>query len=263
MKLKLKLQILTTTLAISAAVFAANTQASDAIGPGDSDSRWIVGASVVGQNNIYAGEDGVGYIFPNIVYNGDRFFVKDGTLNLSIGELNNFSGGLTVGVSGSFLSDEDEYEDTEELNGLIERDAAVEGGFYLNHTTDMGRLNLTVVTDLGDEHDGETVSLGYTFDLHAGEWAINPVVRLRWMSDSKVNHHFGVSASEATATRAEYEADSALNVYAGVRARYEFTENWDIGLETGVTYLDSTIQDSSIVEDDLIFQAGVTVSYNF
>ncbi|MFK8050948.1 MAG: MipA/OmpV family protein [Halioglobus sp.] len=259
----MKAQKLITTLATSAAILSANTQASDAIGPGDSESRWILGASVVAQNNIYAGEDAVGYISPNFVYNGDRFFVKNGTLNLFVAEVNQFSAGLIVGVDGGYLSDEDEYEDTDELEGLIERDATLEGGFYVNHTTDLGRLNLTVVTDLGNEHDGETVSLGYTFDLHAGEWAINPVVKVSWMSDSKVNHHVGVSASEATATRAEYRADSAVNVYAGVRGRYEFTENWDISLETGVTYLDSTIRDSSIVEDDLIYQAGVTVSYNF
>lgn len=259
----MKLRIQEIALAISVATFTMSIQASDAIGPGDSDSKWIVGASVVGLNNIYAGEGGLAYVFPNIVYNGDRFFIKNGAMNLFVAEVNGFSGGLTLGLDGSYLSDEDEYEDTDELNGLIERDATVEGGFYLNHTTEMGRLKLTVLTDLADEHDGETVSLGYTFDLNAGGWAINPVVSLRWMSQGKVNHHFGVSASEATATRAVYDTDSALNVYAGVRGRYEFSENWDVSLETGVTYLDSTIRDSSIVEDDSIFHAGITVSYNF
>jgi len=253
----------TIALSLSSFFLASSIQAGDAIGPGESDSRWIVGGSVLVQNNIYAGEDTLGYISPNIVYNGDRFFIKNGTMNLFIAQANGFSGGLTLGLDGGYLSDEDEYEDTDELKGLEERDVALEGGFYLNHTSDIGRANLTVLTDLGDEHDGETVSLGYTFDLHAGDWAINPILRVSWMSESKVNHHFGVSAGEATANRAMYEADDAVNFYAGLRARYEFTENWDIGLEAGATYLDSTIRDSSIVEDDTVFQAGVSISYNF
>lgn len=259
------MKLLTQALAVTigSTALAAATLASDAIGPGDSDSRWIVGASVLGLNNLYAGEGGLAFAVPRLTYNGDHLFLKDGSLNLSFGELNKFSGGLIVTLDSSYLSDEDEYEDTRELAGLIERDATVEGGFYVNHTTDMGRLKLTVVSDLGDKHDGETASLKYTFDLMAGDWYINPVVGLRWLSEDKVNHHFGVSTAEATTSRSAYKAGSALNAFAGLRARYEFTEHWDINLETGLTYLDSEIRSSSIVEDDYVYHVGATVSYNF
>lgn len=237
--------------------------ASDAIGPGDSDSRWILGASAFALNNVYVGEDALLLAAPRLTYNGEHLFLKEGSLNLSFGEQGSFGGGLTLNLDNSFLSDEDEYEDTRELAGLFERDATVEGGFYINHTTDMGRLKLTVVTDLDDKHEGHTASLKYTFDMLAGGWYINPVVGMHWLSNNKVNHHYGVSEAEALPGRAAYQAGSALNLFAGLRARYEFTEHWDISLQSALTYLDSDIRDSSIVDDDYVFQVGATLSYNF
>ncbi|MFK8022202.1 MAG: MipA/OmpV family protein [Pseudomonadales bacterium] len=257
-------QKLTLNLALAAALGMTTTAyASDAIGPGDSESKWILGASTVVFNNIYADEDSTGFLFPNLVYNGERVFFKDGALSLYIAEMNDFSFGLTVGVDAGFLSDDDEYRDNAKLAGLIERDEIVVGGIYINHTTDQGRLNLTMLGDLEDDRDGYEATLSYTFDLKYGEWNVNPVVGVNWMSDENVNHAFGVSASEATATRAVYEGGSATNVFAGVRARRMIGEHWDVELKTGVSKLGSSIGDSTIVDDDEAFHAGVSVNYNF
>ncbi|MBL4581660.1 MAG: MipA/OmpV family protein [Gammaproteobacteria bacterium] len=170
---------------------------------------------------------------------------------------------MTARVDESFLSDASEYRNNEILSGLIERDSTIEGGFYLNHTTDLGRLNFTLLTDLGNEHDGESASLRYTFDLSAGGWNINPFLGVNWLSSNKVNHRFGVSAAEANAFRSAYDADSAINASTGIRARYDINEHWDINLETGVSYLDSSIKDSSIVDGDNGYYAAISFNYNF
>lgn len=257
-------QKLTFKLVLAATLGTAMTvSASDAIGPGDSETKWILGASTVVLNNIYADEDGLGFLFPNVVYNGDRVFFKDGTLNLHATELNDFSFGLTLGVDAGFLSDEDEYRDNTKLVGLTERDAILVGGVYVNHTTDKGRLNLTMLGDLEDDRDGYEATLSYTFDLKYGNWNVNPVVGINWLSDENVNHAFGVSASEATATRAVYRGGSATNVFAGVRARRMISEHWDVELETGIAKLGSSIGDSTIVDDDEVYHAGISVNYNF
>ena len=46
--------------------------ASDAIGPGDSESKWILGGSAISMANIYAGEGDSVELTPNIVFNGER-----------------------------------------------------------------------------------------------------------------------------------------------------------------------------------------------
>ncbi|MFK7729993.1 MAG: MipA/OmpV family protein [Pseudomonadales bacterium] len=263
--MKFNTQQLTSKLALAAIAMGITNSAlaSDAIGPGDSDSKWILGASTVVVNNIYADEDGLGFLFPNLVYNGDRFFLKNGSLNLHAAQLNDFSFGLTLGVDAGFLSDDDEYRDNTKLAGLIERDEILVGGVYINHTTDQGRLNLTMLGDLGEDRDGYEATLSYTFDLKYGNWNVNPVVGVNWLSDNNVNHAFGVSASEATATRAVYEGGSATNLFAGVRARRAINEHWDLELKTGVSKLGSSIGDSTIVDDDEVYHAGVSVNYNF
>jgi len=251
------------TLFTIATCGAGLSQASDAIGPGDSDSRWIVGAGVSSFNNAYAGEGSESVIFPNIIYNGEHFFLKNGALNLALLQKGAFSGGLIAKVQGNFLRDERDYDDNRILAGLQERESNTDGGFYINHSSDMGRFNTTVLTDASGEHHGHSIAMSYTFDLTAGNWAINPVIGLQWISDKKVNHSYGVSAGEATAFRGAYEADSAVNIFAGIRGRYQFNQHWDANLSAGLTSLSSTIKDSSIVEDDLLYNVGMSINYNF
>jgi len=252
-----------TLLTFIIATATGSSVASDAIGPGDSDSRWVLGASAVSFNNIYEGEGSEGFIFPNARYNGDRVFIQHGSINLSLGQVDNFSGGLTIRGDGGYLGDSSDYRDNKKLAGLEERKHTLEGGFYLNHTTDLGRLNFIFMDDLGGKHHGQSAAASYTFDLKAGDWNINPTVGAEWISADKVNHYYGVSAAESTATRAIYKGDSATNLFASIRGRYEFTEHWDVELSTGVRYLSSTISDSSIVDADYVYYSSAAVNYNF
>lgn len=250
---------------IACAIFLSSTslQARDAIGPGDRDNRWVVGGGGGVYTNVYRGEDQSGSLVPRVRYNGDRFFIKDATLNLSLVSIGGFSGGLTIAPDGNFLSDEDDYRDNAQLAGLRERDATIEGGFYINHSSTLGRATLNVLTDLGHEHDGQVATLSYTFDLKAGNWFINPTIGAHWMRDRKVNHYYGVSAEEATDNRTAYEPGSALNAYAAVRGRYAFTHHWDIELHAGARFLDSSISNSSIVDENYSAFGGISVNYNF
>lgn len=247
-----------------AAICATNTVlASDAIGPGDRDARWLVGGAVGSATNIYAGEGNSSTGFPNISFNGKRFFIKDGSVNYSIREWGALSAGLTARYDANFLSFDEEYRNNSKLAGLEERDATIDGGFYVNHTTDLGRLQFSFLTDLGDKHDGHSASLQYTFNLKAGDWHINPVIGSTWISADKANHYFGVSNAEATVTRSSYNGDSTVNLFAGVRARYAISDKWDLNLQTGVKRFGSGITDSSIVDEKSAYYGSFSLDYNF
>jgi outer membrane protein len=254
----------TLSIAIAALSFAnISSASSDSFAPGDSDSKWVVGLGTTVGTNVYRGEDNLGIIYPNVEYRGERFFFKDGQLGFSALQMGNFSGGLLLSSDISFLSDKGEYSDNKTLAGLKERDGTLEGGFYINHSTNMGRLKLTVLSDVAGEHDGQTVSLNYTGNMEMAGWNINPYVGATWASEDKINHHFGVSADEANTYRAAYQGKSSSSVFAGVRGRYEFTKNWDINLAAGVARLGSGITNSSIVDEKNIYHGSVGVNYNF
>jgi outer membrane protein len=263
--LKSKKRTLFINLSLISVISALSLQAnaSDAVGPGDSDSKWVLGAVSGISKNPYSGEGSESWISPTIRYNGERFFIKDASLNLHIAKSNNFSGGVKVTVDGGFLSDSSDFNDNEKLAGLKERDATLLGGFYVNHDSDYGRLSFSALTDLDNEHDGQVATLKYTFDLKAGDWNINPVVGLQWASDEVVNYYAGVGASESTATRAQYSGSDAFNAFAGMRARYEITDNWDVNLKAGFSKLGSDLTDSPILEDDFISSASIGINYNF
>ena len=251
-------------LALSSTLCGAHADSKrDAINPGDKDVRWVVGGTFFSAENLYEGEGRESGFVPTLRFNGEKLFVRNSSIGYSIHQWNHFSVGAIAGLHGSFLSDEDNFDDNQSLIGLEERDATIDGGIYLNHTTDMGRLNLTVLTDLGSKHDGQSAGLSYTFDLTAGKWSINPSVGVQWLSNNIVDHHYGVSASEETITRSAYSGGSALNWQAGIRGRYEINDHWDINLATGNTRLDSEVSNSSIVDEDTVYHGSVSVRYNF
>jgi outer membrane protein len=253
-------------LSVTLCTFAATAQAEkikDAIGPGDSDNLWILSANIGTYNNIYAGEGSEDVLYPSVEYNGERFFFKNGSFNYSLGQRQNFTYGLIAAPSSTFLSNEGNYRNHDELAGLVKRDGTIEGGFYINHTTDLGRFRFSLLTDMGSEHDGQRATASYTFDLHAGNWNINPSMGAQWMSGDIVDHYYGVSALESTVTRAGYKGSSAINLFAGVRARYEISDRWDFSASTGFKRLSDNITDSPIVDDDYGYHGNLSMSYKF
>lgn len=236
---------------------------SDAINPGDSDSKWVLGASIGAMTNPMAGEDNAAFIAPNLEYRGEYFFIKDGEIGLSLYKQPSFSAGLVLTGSGSFLQDKDDYDDNDKLAGLEERDGTLDAGAYFIHRSDMGRLKVTLLSEVTGEHHGQSADANYVFDYKVSDWHVNPFVGATWVSDEAVDHFFGVSAAEANSNRAAYEGESSVNMYAGVRGRYEITENWDVTASAAYLHLGSGIADSSIVEEDNIMMTSVGVNYNF
>lgn len=256
-----------TIIAMSASI-SQSIQADDyrdAVGPGDKDAKWIVGGTAYSSGNPYTGESQESIFAPSIQFNGEKFFFNaaSGSLGYSIKKWGNISTGVIAGVNSGFLSDESNYRGNVFLNGLKERESTIDGGFYVNHTTDLGRLNMSVLTDLAGKHDGQSIGVSYTMDLTAGDWEINPTIGVRWLSNNIVDHHFGVDADEVTSFRSAYEGGPAVNWDVGIRGRYDITEKWDLNLAAGVTRLDSSIQNSTIIDDEYVSRGSVSVRYSF
>lgn len=237
--------------------------ASDAIGPGDSNSKWVVGGIGGAFTNPYTDEDNQGFFLPTVEYRGERFFVKDGQIGYSVLQFDSFSAGILLTGHGSYLHDEDEYDDNENLVGLKERKSTLDGGLYLMHRSDLGLLKLSILDELSGKHNGQSADLHYTFDIHYRGFAINPVIGVVWNGADMVNHFYGVSEAEANARRDAYEGKSTTNVYTGVRARYQFDQHWDAELAIAYSKLGSGISDSSIVEEDDLSFIGIGTHYNF
>lgn len=242
---------------------AAEEVISDAIGPGESDSKFVLGAVIGSFENPYADEGTKGYIVPTFEWRGERLFVDDGHLGLTLFRRHGFSGGLVLTGTSSFLSDEDDYEDNDRLAGLEERDPTVDGGVYMMHRSDLGQFKLTVIDELTGKHDGQSADLNYTFDLKAYNWSINPYIGVSWSSRDSVDYFYGVNESESSSLRAAYKGKSSTNAYVGVQGRYEITDHIEATIQASYTRFGSGLTDSSIVDEDGSFVSGIGVIYNF
>ncbi|MCB1643824.1 MAG: MipA/OmpV family protein [Pseudomonadales bacterium] len=236
---------------------------SDAIEPGENNARFIVGAGITGYQGIFEGQNGDAGMSLNVQYNGDRFFIDNDSLNWSAMQVENCSFGFTLRGNHSYLSDADNFDDNRELAGIRERDVSVDAGIWFNHTTETGRLHLSLLTDAGGKHHGHSATVSYRFDMNAGNWHVNPGVAAQWLSKDLVDHHFGVSNLETTATRTAYQGDSAISLSAGIDSRYALSEHWDFTTSAGVQWFSDGIGDSSVVARQTNYFANIGINYNF
>lgn len=243
---------------------AEEVRVSDGIVPGDSNSKWVVGGSVGSIENPFVGEDSHdGYLAPNIEYRGEKLFVKGGELGYNLFRSNGFGVGVVLTGKPSYFADDENYDDNEKLEHIEERDGTLDAGFYFVHNSELGRLKVTVLEEITGEHSGQAFDAHYIFDFRFADWNINPAVGVAWASADAVDYFFGVRDDEVTEELAAYEGDSALNLYTGVRGRYELTDNWDLSLGAAYVKLGSGISDSSMIARDDMLITNIGVNYNF
>lgn len=255
----------------------AEAPVSDAYSPGESSSKWAIGAGIAAWDNPYINEaddettsadDGEydGAFIPRVEYRGERFFSDTGALGFTAFRTGGLSTGFVLGASYSYLGDDDNYDDNSRLAGIEERDPTADLGVYLIHNYENGQLKMTLWQEISNEHDGQSFDLHYIYNFPIGSrWNITPVVGVVWASQENVNHFFGVSESESLASDGidAYKADSTTSFYGGVSARYEINPHWDIQFgATQVSYGDE-IKDSPLIKDGSTFITGFGVNYNF
>jgi len=253
------------SLLITGTSMAADYRTSDGIAPGDSNSKWLLGATAGGYENLVVGEesDNEGFLNINLEYRGEKFFVAKDEIGYNLWRDNGFSAGVALSGKDTFLYDKEAYDDNQVIAHLEERDPTLDLGFYLIHNSDLGQLRFRVLEEFTGEHDGRSVDASYTFDLNYSGFRINPYVAASYLTDGSVDYFFGVNEDEATAELAAYEGEAALNLTAGINARYDLSRHWELGFGASVTKLGDGIADSSLVKDDTMVITGLTVNYNF
>ena len=247
----------------------AETPISDAYSPGESDSKWVVGAKVLGWKNPYINDGGddehQGAFIPNVEYRGERFFVDSDGLGVTLFRNNGFSTGLILGGQDSYLSDDDYFEDNDRLEGIDERDPTADLGAYVIHNHNNGQLKVTLRQEITDEHDGQTADARYLYNFPIGRWNITPVAGISWASEETINHFVGVSERESQAANniSAYEGKSTTSFFGGVTTRYDINDHWDVTFDLAHISLGEGIKDSPLIEDDNVLVTGFGVNYNF
>ena len=75
-------------------------------------------------------------------------------------------------------------------------------------------------------------------------------IGVNYQDSNYVNYYYGVRPEEATATRSEYNGNSAVNTEVRLAVSTHQFFNGMTRLELGATFFDDSISDSPLTDDD-------------
>lgn len=264
MQTKLKILILTIILASVSSAFADNTYIDNA-GSIQTDSTAeehnSVGVALAYNQNIY---DGVGNKirpFPLLNVTYDNFFLRGSMAGYNAYQDESLTFAFVVQPQfGGYTSDS-----SNDLEGMDDTSYLINTGVQAQYRLMPFVLTVSGLHDVTGRTNGNTASARITVvvPLDDRRLALIPSITATWQDSNITDYYYGVSSSESTSTRPEYEPDSALNLAYGLIMKYKLSENWAATLGYILTQYDDSIADSPIVSRKYASTALAGISYIF
>lgn len=242
---------------VSMCVFAvaapALGRASELIDPGS-----YMGAGAMIIESPYKGVDNDVYPVPVLIFESKRFFVDKTVAGYYF---NDKADAVRWAVIGSLRSQGYGADDSSDLNGMQDRDWALDAGVMLCWNNPIVNMSIDAVTDVSGTHEGRELCLSAYKTLFEG--FLTPKASIKWQSSDLVDYYYGVRPNEARAGRPEYTAGSGLEYMAGVTIGLPLGDKWALFGDTQCTFLGDEAGDSPIVGDDTIMRYVAGVVYRF
>lgn len=171
---------------------------------------------------------------------------------------------LNIHATLTSAGDGYDTDDSTVFTGMDERDGSLDLGVSADYALGDGQVKATLVHDITNNHEGFVADVNYSHDFEL-DYGLTVVPRagVAYTSEDYTNYYFGVRQSEATGSRAAYNADSALNPYVGYRMTMPLAGSWSLVHEAAYVWLDDEITDSSLVDRDSAWVAALGVGYTF
>lgn len=157
-----------------------------------------------------------------------------------------------------------EADDSTYLNGMKERESALELGIGASIQTSAGQFSSSLLSDVSGTHEGHEFSLGWEKKLPLNQhWVIKPSAEINWRSEDLNNYYYGVNSSEAAANRTAYIANDGTSYSLGIDAFYHIDKQQTVQMGVGVTGWSNDISDSSLVEHDSTTNIKAAYTFRF
>jgi len=231
------------------------------LGKPPADPRaWGAGVMVLLSSNPYRGGDIVFRALPLLTHVGERFFI--------VGPRGGFNLVKTPWLSMNILAEAkfagDAFEDEDFLAGMEKRrDTAMAGLDASMKVPKRLRLEMSVLTDVLDRHNGQEVSMSLSRNFRGKRWSVTPGIGAVWRTSNYNQYYFGVGESEATPERPAYKADGDLDALLRVFYRLEISESWSLLASGRMEFLGGEIRNSPIVDKDYVLGSFMGINYAF
>ena len=198
-------------------------------------------------------------LMPFYFYEGKYLFAHGSTAGIHLFDNDRFSLDALI----AYRFDRLEPERDEFFDGVEEREQTLDGGFRAAYESDWGKVTLSWVTDLQNNHNGEEVDLTYRYRWFGDRWAVSPFVSYVYSDSDLTSYYYGVSEEEARDGRPVYRPGSATTARIGINTTYHWSRRMRLFANISLDKLDDEVSDSPLTDEDLIPMAMVGLGYAF
>lgn len=264
MRRRVPFAVLACALALPLPVYAANP-VTQMLAEDFPEGMFSVGAGLRFGDSPYVGIDDIGSIvhsnsfdlLPYYYYDGKRGFI-----NGSYGGIHLYkSQPFQLDAILSYRFDRLESEADEFFHTVEDRDQTLEGGFAATFRGGWGEVSLSWVTDTLDKHNGDEVDLTYRFTAARDKWTLSPFFSLVYQNSKLTDYYYGVSEEESRPDLPAYEPGSSGILRGGLNSTYALSKRMRLLANFSVDYLDSSISDSPLVDEDFLPSAMLGFNY--
>ena len=241
-------------LSLMLAVFTTTLQAG----------TWQTGILTENSRSPFIGGEKETSSMPMINYIGERFSFTGGRFQYELTSGDTSETYLISQIRHHQFYSASRYSSGEpDIEGMQDRDSALELGSGLKVQTTLGQYVLEGLVDVAGVHDGFELTAKYSYPRQFGRWLIEPAIGLQVQSSKLTDYYHGVMDSEAQLDRPSYEPGQAINTITALMVGY--TVNAQLLAVAGVEQikLDSAITDSPIISVKQFRKAFAGLIYTF
>ncbi len=198
-------------------------------------------------------------LMPFYFYEGKYLFAHGSTAGVHLFDDGRFK--LDALVAYRFDRLEPERDDF--FIGVEEREQSLDGGFRAAYRSDWGKLSLSWVTDLQDNHNGDEIDLTYRYRWFGERWSVSPYASYIYSNSDLTGYYYGVSEEEAREDLPVYRPGSAATARIGINTTYRWSNRLRLFANVSLDKLDDEVSDSPLVDEDSIAMAMVGLGYAF
>jgi len=155
-----------------------------------------------------------------------------------------------------------ESTDSPYLEGMANRSMSADAGAELVYRARPVGFRLNVLSDVLGRNGGQEVSLQALTGAPLGRGSfLLAGIGPRWVSATRVDYYYGVSAAEARAGRPEYRGTSAWNWDLSLGANIRLTGNWSLFALFSREAFGSAIENSPVVSGPAAYSMITSLTY--
>lgn len=145
------------------------------------------------------------------------------------------------------------------FESITRRDEDINLGFRGHVNFDDNLIQYEAVADVSGSHNGVIASVQYGRQFQYRNWNFHTLLGLRYISAGVLDHYFGVSEQESSASVSAYTAGDGFLPTVELGATLPLSEKWLFETTAEYSLLPESVTESPLTQgDDLFFfQAGI------